>query len=100
MPTGHSLLFWLIKPGQPAGQTADGSPPPPLDKVPFTGYFQLSRGDNTGALPLYPALRHIRRKPGVINSRVFYGHVSLVQQVGKYILLGPGLVVGQLVAVL
>ena len=82
VPTGHSLLFWLIKADRPASQTAGGSPPPPLGKVHFIGNFRLSRGDNTGALPLYPASRHIRRKPGVINSRVLYGHAPLVQQVG------------------
>ena len=57
VPTGHSLLFWLIKADRPASQTAGGSPPPPLGKVHFVGNFQLSRGDNTGALPLYPAMR-------------------------------------------
>lgn len=58
VPTGHSLLFWLIKADRTAGQTAGGSPPPPLGKVHFVGNFQLSRGDNTGALPLYPAVSH------------------------------------------
>lgn len=58
VPTGHSLLFWLIKADRPASQTAGGSPPPPLGKVHFIGNFRLSRGDNTGALPLYPAVPH------------------------------------------
>lgn len=48
----------LIKADRPASQTAGGSPPPPLGKVHFVGNFQLSRGDNTGALPLYPAVSH------------------------------------------
>ena len=57
-PPGTPFYFGWIKADRPAGQTAGGSPPPPLGKVHFVGNFQLSRGDNTGALPLYPAVSH------------------------------------------
>lgn len=55
-PPGTPFYFGWIKADRPAGQTAGGSPPPPLGKVHFIGQLQVSRGDNTGALPLYPAL--------------------------------------------
>lgn len=50
----------LIETGRGAGLVVTGSPPPPLGLDATNLYAVIPWGEITGALPLYPALLHIR----------------------------------------